>query len=667
MKHYPHLFEPIVLPNGAVIKNRMESTPSGLHFLQGPEPYPTEAVIADYTNRAKNGAGIVVVTGASTGSHPNPGHDQNWDLSDGHNQHYVAQLVEGIHAYGAKALHRGLDINEFLMNPEGFDGENAGSFLGNNYDVSTGIASAYVVGDGSFPRYDGVECPKELMIQCADKLAEFCYQLKMNCGYDGIWIHGAYRHQFIGRCLSPITNKRTDEFGGSPEKRAAFPRLVMEKIKEKCGRGFIIEMSISGHDPEDQNGATMEEMCRTIQCLEGVLDIVQVKGPLIDESHPIQFHAETPWLYMAEYYKQHLKGIAVMTVGGCFFPETNERILAEGKADMIGMARAWISNLDYGEKLRTGHAEDLNPCIRCNKCHRSSNKDPWTSVCSVNPIIGLENRIQYMIQPAGAPQRVAVIGGGPAGMKAAITAADRGHNVTIFEKEDHLGGQLCVTEAVPFKWTLQNLRKWLIAQVDKRPIHVKLGCAPTPEALAKENFDVVLAATGAVPAHPPIPGADGANVMTAVDSYGRIADVKDTVVIIGGGEIGVETGIYFARMGRKVTVLEMRDMLATDSVPVHYWKMFRDEWEACETFTGITNATVTGISATGVTYCDSDGNEQFVPGKTVLLAAGMQPCQADALSYAGAAGERFEMIGDCQAVGNIQKVMRSAFIAASQF
>ena len=665
MNHYPHLFEPIVLPNGAVVKNRTESTPSGLHFLQGPEPYPTEAVIANYIGRARNGAGIVVVTGCSRSSHPNPGHDQNWDLSDGHNQHYVAQLVEGIHAYGAKALHRGLDINEFLMDAASFDGENNGAFLGNNYDVSTGIASAYVVGDGSFPRYDGVECPKELMLDCADKLADFCLELKNNCGFDGIWIHGAYRHQFLGRCLSPITNQRTDEFGGTPEKRAAYPRLVFERIKQKCGRDFIIEMSVSGHDPE--GGATIEEMCRTVQCLEGVLDIVQVKGTLIDESHPVQFHEPTPWLYMSEYYKKNLRGIAVMTVGGCFDPDANERILETGKADMIGMARAWISNLDYMELLREGRPEDITPCIRCNKCHRSSNKDPWTSVCSVNPLIGIEHRANYMTRPAGQPKHVAVIGGGPAGLKAAITACDRGHTVTIFEKSSQLGGQILVTEAVPFKWPLQNLRKWLIAQVDKRPIRVKLCCAPTPEELASEHFDVVLAATGASPAHPPIPGADGANVMTAVESYGRIADVRDTVAIIGGGEIGVETGIYLARMGRKVTVLEMRGMLAADSVPVHYWKMFRDEWESCETFTGVVNATVTGITESGVSYRDENGIERFVPAETVLLAAGMKPQRDAALAYAPCAGERFELIGDCSAVGNIQKVMRSAYIAASQF
>ena len=301
MIRYPKLFEPIVLPNGVTIKNRMESTPSGLHFLQGPEPYPNEPVIEHYVNRAKSGAGIVVVTGCSTGSHPNPGHDQNWDMSDGHNQHYVAQLVEGIHAYGAKALHRGLDINEFLMAADAFDsGENGNAFLGNNYDVSTGIASAYVVGDGSAPRYDGVECPKELMLACADKLADFCLSLKKNCGFDGIWIHGAYRHQFIGRCLSPLTNKRTDEFGGSLENMVRYPRLVFEKIKEKCGRSFIVELSSSGHDPEGMGGNTLEDTCRMAKLLEGCVDILQVKGPLIDESHPVQFHAETPWLYMAE-------------------------------------------------------------------------------------------------------------------------------------------------------------------------------------------------------------------------------------------------------------------------------------------------------------------------------------------------------------------------------
>ena len=667
MKRYPKLFEPIVLPNGVTIKNRMESTPSGLHFLQGPEPYPNEAVIEHYVNRAKSGAGIVVVTGCSTGSHPNPGHDQNWDMSDGHNQHYVAQLVEGIHAYGAKALHRGLDINEFLMAADAFaSGENGNAFLGNNYDVSTGIASAYVVGDGSAPRYDGIECPKKLMLECADKLADFCLSLKRNCGFDGIWIHGAYRHQFIGRCLSPLTNKRMDEFGGSIENMVRYPRLVFRKIKEKCGKSFIVELSISGHDPEGMGGNTLEDTCKMAKLLEGCVDILQVKGPLIDESHPVQFHEETPWLYMAEAVKKSAPNIAVMTVGGCFYPETNEGILAEGKADMIGMARTWISNPDYCDRLKAGREEDIVPCIRCNKCHRSSDSASWTSVCSVNPLIGLEGRVEHMVKPAGGKQKIAVIGGGPSGMKAAIELCDRGHDVTIYEKNAALGGLLCIMKDVSFKWPLTRLKEHLIAQVKKRPICILLKTEPTVEMLQKEDYDAVFAATGSEPVIPPLPGVDGENVMTAVDAYTHVEEVGENVVIIGGGEIGVETGIWLARMGKNVTVLGRNPKLAADSTPVHYWKMFRDEWESCETLRTVTGAAVTGITERGVTYTDAEGVEHFVSCENVLLAVGLRGRIEDARRYYEAAN-RFEMVGDCIGGGSIQKCMRSAYITANQY
>lgn len=667
MNPYSKLFEPITLPNGAVVKNRMESTPSGLHFLQGPEPYPNETVIQHYTNRAKAGAGIVVVTGCSTGSHPNPGHDQNWDMSDGHNQQYVAALVENIHAYGAKALHRGLDINEFLMSADAnAAGDNNGAFLGNNYDVSTGIASAYVVGDGSFPRYDGVECPKDLMLECADKLADFCLLLKQGCGFDGIWLHAAYRHQFLGRCLSPLTNTRTDEYGGSIENRVRYPLLVCQKIKEKCGRGFIIEMSISGHDPEGSGGNTLADTAAMAKLLGSQVDILQVKGPSIDEAHPIQFHEEMPWLYMAEAVKKSGTAAAVMTVGGCFNPEKSEKLLEAGQADMVGMARAWISNPDYGHLLQEDRAEDLRPCIRCNRCHRSSDRDPWISVCSVNPEVGLENRIGYMKREPEGVKRVAVIGGGPAGMEAAITAHDRGHLVTLYEKKAELGGQICVTKDVSFKWPLQNLRRWYIRQVQKRNIKVVLNHEPTAEELSLAGYDVVLTATGAQPFKPQIPGSEGSNVLYAVDAYRSISSLGKNLVIVGGGEIGVETGIWLARSGRKVTVLELRDKLCADSVPVHYWKMLRDEWEKSEGFTGITKASVREIEAKGVRYEDENGREILVPADQVLIATGMKPCQQDALRYYTGTGI-FSMLGDCNKVGNIQTAIRSAYIGASQF
>ena len=647
---YYKMLEPYRLPNGILLKNRMEAAPSGMHFLQGPEPFPNEAIIDNYSNKAKNGAAVVVVQGCSARWKANPFHMRSWDITDGHNHHYIAMMNDVIHSFNSKSFPR-FDIDQFI---------------GRDYDVSTGVPTAFVVGDGTAPRYDCVEAPEELLLQAVEEYSDYCRSLKYDMGFDGVWMHMAYRHMFLGRCLSPLTNKRTDRFGGSLENQFAFPLLVAKRVKEKCGRDFIIEASISGHDPEGEGGLTLDDVCKYVKMAEGYFDILQVKSPWIDEAHPIQFHSETPWLYMSEKLKSVGANVAIAASGGYFKPDTCERVLEEEKADLISMARSWISNFDYGKLVQEGRAEDITPCLRCNKCHKSSNADPWVSVCSVNPVIGLEHRIDKMTAKTEGGKKVAVIGGGPAGMEAALVASRRGHNVTLYEKSGRLGGQLCITENVDFKWTLQDFRRFLIAQIGKSNVKVLLNSTPTKEELEKEGYDVVMAALGAEPLALPIPGAKGDNVMFGIDAYANLDKIADDVVIIGGGEIGVETGIWLARNGRNVTVLEMRGMLSADSTPVHYWKMFRDEWQKLDNFTGIVNAKVSEITADGVFYTDENGEKQFVRAGTVLMCAGMRAKDSEAAAYYGAA-PAFYMVGDCRKASCVQKVMRSAYITASQF
>ena len=245
-------------------------------------------------------------------------------------------------------------------------------------------------------------------------------------------------------------------------------------------------------------------------------------------------------------------------------------------------------------------------------------------------------------------------------------AAQRGHNVTLYEKTGRLGGQILVTENVDFKWPLQSLRKYLAHQIGKSSVQVRFDCAPTPEQLQAENYDVIIAAVGAEPVVPSIPGTELPHVMDGHSAYHRVNEIGQRVVIIGGGEIGVETGIYLARMGKDVTVFEMRSMLAEDSTPVHYYKMFRDEWEKLSNFTGVCNAKVSCITPDGVAYRNADGNEHSVPADTVIVATGVRAMSEEALRYSGIS-KYFYMIGDCRKAGNIQKCMRSAFLTANQF
>lgn len=652
---YQMMLEPYRLPNGVLLKNRIEAAPSTLYFTQGPEPYPTEAMIVNLANRAKSGAGIVTVVGPKPipdvdRSDPIMGHYACcFDSSDLLVQNSVAHLTNAIHCYNSKALIR-FDIDKMI----------------GDYDVSDGVESFWVEGNNSSPRFDLKAAPAEIMEAAAERYAEACLSFKNDMGFDGVWIHMAYRYSFLGRCLSPITNKRADNYGGNRENRFRFPLLVAKKVKEKCGSRFIVEGSISGHDPEGMDGATLEDTCAFARMAEGLFDILMIKAPEIDIAHPTQFDSETPWLYMAEAVKKAAPGVAVSASGGLFYPDTCEKILEEGKADMLAMARAFISNTNYLDKVKENRIDDIRPCLRCNKCHISSFKDPWISVCSVNPLIGMEHNVDHFIKAPGSPKKIAVIGGGTAGMEAALVSAKRGHQVTLYEKNMKLGGIINTVDGVDIKWTLTAFKDYLVRQIYKAPIRVLTGRAPSPDELIREEFDVVFAAVGSEPAIPPIKGIAENNVIPAVKAF-QIADkLPERLVIIGGGEIGTEAGIYFSKKGKKVTVIELTDALAKESAPMHYRKMFKDVWESCESFSSITNAAVTEITENSVIYRLKDGSKHTVPADLVILSAGMKPLEEEALRYQHCA-KHFFLLGDCGAPGNVQKALRSAYMLAGQF
>jgi 2,4-dienoyl-CoA reductase-like NADH-dependent reductase (Old Yellow Enzyme family)/thioredoxin reductase len=661
-RKYPNLLSPLKVGN-VVLKNRLSASASRPPFIQGPEPYPSDALISHYAKKAK-AAAIVTCTLANPMHFPitrqgkpalseyihktfkvDGSHGNDLDIYNGPCQHYISKMVDAIHFFGSKASL--FIIPDFPM----------------SYDASSGIPSLAAMG-GPDASETGREIPAKMLDEIADDYALQALVARKDMGFDMAFLHMSYRGFLPARFLSPLTNKRTDEFGGSLENRARFPLMVCDRIKKFCGEDFLIEVCISGVDPSP-DGWTLKDTVKFAKLAEGRIDLLQLRSADIDPQHPTGFNPErTPFLYMAEAVKESRAKLATVAIAGFQDLDYSEEVIAAGKADLIAMARAFICDPDYGRKAYEGRGEDVVPCIRCNKCLVSSNADPYVNVCSVNPSWGLWHEMDKMIDSTAEIKRVAVVGGGPAGMEAALVAAGRGHNVTLYEKSGFLGGQLNSTNNVSFKWPLTNFKNYLIRQIEKSNVQVLLNTEATGEILKKDNFDAVLAAVGSEPVVPPIPGVGGKNVVFAIDVYGNEDSLADDVVIIGGGEVGVETGMHLAEKGHKVILLEMQDKLAPDTAPLHFYSMFMEACHKQKNFSYILNARCTGIGVGKISYADADGAAHEIRAGSVVIATGMKPRIERSMRFSGA-GNVFYMIGDCNKVGNLQTAMRSGFSIAS--
>jgi len=653
-QNYPNLLSPLKVGN-FILKNRMESSNSMPHFLQGSEPYPASSTIIHYANRARSGASIVTIgnincalDGPDMPMDVEPAHYPTFNIYNSQCQNYIIQLTEAIHYYNSivcAALFTATGVYPIFNQDGSIEKISAGGALFDE-DITDGLKTI----------------SEETMNKIADSFAQQC-KILQSIGIDMISLHFAYRFQLPGKFLSPLTNKRKDKFGGCIENRARFPLMILERIRNYVGKNFIIEVLLSGEEPE--GGNTLDDTVEFLKMAEKYIDIVQVRSGELDPNHPTGFILEeTPYLKQAEYIKKSGVDILIANVGGWQNPESAEKAVAEGKLDIVSMARAWISNPDYGQLVYNGKKDDIIPCIRCNKCHQRGPIEPFASTCSVNPLIGIEHMVETLARKPSQTQKIAIIGGGPAGMKAAIDLYDRGHDVTIYEATDQLGGAIKHADYVDFKWPLRDFKKYLIHQIIKRDIVVNYNTVATPEMIKYENYDSVITAIGAEPAKPRIPGIEKRNVYYAVDAILNPDCLGKDVVVIGGGEVGVEAGMVLASKGHNVTVLEMREKLAADSAPTHYRSMFESAWEVLPEFHSIVNARCTSITDACVNYIDSNGKENSISVDNIVISAGMTAKKDEALSFYGIA-DRFYMIGDCRKPATVQQAMRSAYATAS--
>lgn len=463
-------------------------------------------------------------------------------------------------------------------------------------------------------------------------------------GFDMIQIHG---DRLIGMFCSPIINQRTDAYGGSPENRARFALEVTRKIHAAVPEMPLdYKLAIIRTDPPmGKGGPTLAE--------------AQALAPQLVEAGVSAFHvalanhtalAETipaagtqPYgcfVDLAAAIKQ-VVSVPVTAVGRIITPDFAEGILAAGQADLIAMGRQLLCDPDLPRKLATGRAEEIRYCIMCNRGCTDNLTRQKSVQCVLNAALGGETTPEII--PTDQPKRVLVVGGGPGGLEAARVAALRGHRVTLVEKSGALGGQLKLATVPPCKDELQRAADYLIAEVQRLGVEIRLNEEATAESILAWQPESVILATGAQPVILPVPGHDRENVITAWDVLAS-APVGDQVVVIGGNSVGLETAEYLALQGKTVAVVKTSEQIGVGESPTVLPRLQKSLQEHGVQL--LTQHTLTEITAEGVVLVDSEGTHKTVACDTVVMAAGARPLRAlqEALTAHGVA---FCCVGDC--------------------
>jgi 2,4-dienoyl-CoA reductase-like NADH-dependent reductase (Old Yellow Enzyme family)/thioredoxin reductase len=629
------LFEPVKI-NKLELKNRIVMPALNTKF--GTEWGAVSNRLIDYfVERAKGGVGLIVIENTCIDwpvgkAGTNPIRADEWKFVQG-----LHDLAEAVHPYGAK-------IATQLQHP------------GRQGSSLTAAEGQQLVAPSEIPCLPtGAEMPRALTVEEIEVLiGKFIMGASITkaAGFDAVEIQGGHGY-LITQFMSPYTNKRTDEYGGDFENRMRFPLRIIEGIRMTVGPDFPIIFRMSA-DEYIEGGLTLEDNKLVAQRLEAAgVDAISVSAgiyespPWYSRIFPTMGMPEGCNVPLAEEIKKVVK-IPVIVAGKLGDPVFAEKVLREGKADLIAMGRPLLADPELPQKAYEGRLEDIRPCIYCNEACIGNISHFWCISCVVNPALGKER--EYQLEPAKKKKRVLVVGGGPAGMEAARVASLRGHNVTLLEKEKRLGGQLIAASTPQFKQPIRGLVEYLETQIKKQGVKIKLGQKATPASIRRLKPDAVILAAGATHVIPDIPGVAGDNVATACDILLGRRKAGDKVVVIGGGEVGCEVAWYLAEKGKKVTIVEMLGNLADD---VNMFSRFYMLDKLTELNVDMqTGTTAQEITDKGVIAVDMGSSKKLIEADTVVLAIGFKPNNELEKKLKRIAPEIYT-IGDCVKPGKI--------------
>jgi 2,4-dienoyl-CoA reductase-like NADH-dependent reductase (Old Yellow Enzyme family)/NADPH-dependent 2,4-dienoyl-CoA reductase/sulfur reductase-like enzyme len=636
---FPNLSAPITLA-GITLKNRIFSAPTSLAELAGGGRL-SESNIEYYKLRAAGGCALVNVGESIVDVKTGQSHPMQIALDSPDVVPSLTMCADAIHSHNAAASIE-LSHGGALCSPE---------YLGRN-----------AVGPSSYVDEEGDtidELNEGEISRLADMFGQAAARAK-SCGFDIVMIHGGHGwllHQF----LSPLTNRRTDTFGGNLENRMRFPLMVVERVRTAVGKNIPIEFRMSG-DERVAGGYDIQTGIEIARILDGKVDLIHVSAGTNGDDyssllmHPGVFQSEGENLWCAAEIKKHIK-TPVVTVGGFCDPTLMEQVLADAGADCIALGRALIADPMLPKKIFGGMEKEIIPCIRCGECQ--SNMFATRNMrCTVNPLIGREKDFFHPL-PVRSKKKVLIAGGGPGGMQAAITAHEQGHQVILLEQGPRLGGLLAHGDEIPFKSALRRYRDSRIAKVLSLPIEIRLNTHADREIIAAIQPEVIIAAVGAAPLTLSVPGIDGPQVFLCTDAVSGVLGSR--VVIIGGGLVGCEYAIYLAQEGHEVVLLEMREELAADCGWMYRTNLLYQLETARVTIA--TGLRCTEIRPNGISSADRAGNTHTFAADNILIAVGYRPKTELVESLRGITPE-FYVIGDAARPRNMMRAIREGYDAA---
>ena len=643
-RKYPHLCAPITIGN-VTFKNRMFSSPMGGTDIENDGCIGPKST-AFYELRAKGGAGAVTVSESMVHPQTDGSHAYHLDTAILNSLACATYTADAIRRHGAIAS---IELSH------------SGQFAGTYMTDKTKQHELHQWGPSDTVRKDGVKV-KALTKELIDDIVASYGRvagLAKRAGFEMIMIHGGHGW-LINQFLSPFYNKREDEYGGSLDNGCRFAIEVLKSVRENVGPGFPIEFRLSGSELFE-GGYDLAQGVEIAKRIEPYIDLLHVSAGTYQigfaDTHPSMFKAHGCNVYLAEEIKKHVS-VPVATIGALNDPAQMEDIIASGKADVVYMARALLADPFLPRKITENRDEEIVRCLRCFVC-MAERAQTATRRCAVNPLIGRELEGNE-IRPASEKKKVIVAGAGPGGLYAAYTAARRGHKVIICEKEAEVGGVLKSEQALPFKHEMYELAGTYALLAKKAGVEFRMSTEITPEYIADESPDALIIAVGATPYTPPIPGITKENVIPVTEFYRSKDQVKDEVVVLGGGISGAECAIHLGQDGKKVTLVEMGPTVCTDANVRQKPILLNELAKRAKVYTGYR---CTEIRADGVVCVDSDGQEHFIKGSSVICALGMRPRKALVDSLRNSA-PYVAVIGDANKVDSIKLAVYQGYHAA---